>query len=314
MQEKDKQSIHYLSDPARIADLLNTYLYHGKQLLSSDNIRERTRDSFANEIKEKKTAIKMIIRDIVKEIQTEAHVILIALENQSGVHYAMPLRIMRGDAFSYQEQWSKITKEHRLKNDLNGDEFISGFAKDDKLVPIITICLYLGEAPWDGPRCLKDILQLEGLPEEICERVADYPLNLVEINNFSDIEQLRSDLRVVFGFLQRRNDGPALKSYVDENENAFQNLPEDAYDFLSVFSNTKELDEIKTIHNKEGECDMCKAIQDLMEHGRNEGINKGIQLTAQVIHMNADGKNETTIATLCEIPIEKVREILQLFQ
>lgn len=118
-----------------------------------------------------------------------------------------------------------------------------------RIADLLNICLYLGETPWDGPRCLKDILQLEGLPE-------------------------------------------------------------DAYDFLSVFSNTKELDEIKTIHNKNGECDMCKAIKDLMEIGRNEGI----QLTAQVIHMNADGKNETAIAEACQVSIEKIQEILQLFQ
>lgn len=315
MQEKDKQSIHYLSDPTRIADLLNTYLYHGKQLLTSDNIRERTRDSFADETKEKKTAIKMITRDIVKEIQTEAHVILIAFENQSGIHYAMPLRIMRGDAFHYQEQWTKIAKEHRLKQDLKGDEFLSGFAKDDKLIPVIAICIYLGEEPWDGPRCLKDILDLKGLPDEICERIADYPLNLLEVNTFSNIEQLRSDLRFVFGFLQRRNDGAALKSYVEENESVFKTLPEDAYDFLSAFSNTKELNDIKTLNTeKEGNYDMCKAIQELMELGRSEGRNEGFKLAAQVVHMNAEGNDEATISKLCEIPVEKVREILQLFQ
>ena len=325
MQEQDKQSIRYLSDPTRIADLLNAYLYQGKQLLTPDNIKERTRDTFADENKEKKTAIKMITRDIVRELQIEAKVILIAFENQSGIHYAMPVRIMRGDAFYYQEQWSNIAKEHRLKRDLKGDEFLSGFSKEDKLIPVIAICIYLGEAPWDGPRCLKDILELEGLPKEICERIADYPLNLLEINTFSDIEQLHSDLRFIFGFLQRRNDGAALKSYVQENENIFQNLPEDAYDFLSVFSNTKELDEIKTINHERGECDMCKAIKDLIEEGRQEGERFGRQegerfgrqegerLAAQVIHMSIHGESESTISKRCEIPVEKVQEILQLF-
>ena len=269
MQEQDKQSIRYLSDPTRIADLLNTYLYHGEQLLSSDNIRERTRDTFADENKEKKTAIKMITRDIVKELQIEAKVILIAFENQSGIHYAMPVRIMRGDAFYYQEQWANIAKKHRMNRDLKGDEFLSGFAKEDKLIPVIAICIYLGEAPWDGPRCLKDILDLEGLPQEICERIADYPLNLLEVNTFSDI-----------------------------------------YDFLSVFSNTKELDDIKNRNHEKGEYNMCKAINDLIEEGRQDGE----RLAAKVIHMSIHGENESAISKLCEIPIEKVREILQFFQ
>lgn len=184
-----------------------------------------------------------------------------------------------------------------MNRDLKGDEFLSGFAKEDKLIPVTAICIYLGEAPWDGPRCLKDILDLEGLPQEICERIADYPLNLLEVNTFSDIEQLHSDLRFIFGFLQRRNNGAALKSYVAENENVFQN-------------------------HETGECNMCKAINGLIEEGRTKGFQDGFQngfqdgerLAAKVIHMSIHGENESVISKLCEIPIEKVREILQFFQ
>ncbi len=63
---------------------------------------------------------------------------------------------------------------------------------------------------------------------------------------------------------------------------------------------------------------MCKAINDLIEEGRSKGFQDGFQngerLAAKVIHMSIHGENESTISKLCEIPIEKVREILQFFQ
>ena len=62
---------------------------------------------------------------------------------------------------------------------------------------------------------------------------------------------------------------------------------------------------------------MCKAIKDLIEEGRQEGERFGRQegerLAAQVIHMSIHGESESTISKRCEIPVEKVQEILQLF-
>lgn len=43
-------------------------------------------------------------------------------------------------------------------------------------MPLITIVVYFGKEPWDGPRSLKEMLDLNGLPKEIVEMVADYPL------------------------------------------------------------------------------------------------------------------------------------------
>ena len=317
MQEKDKISINYLENPIRIADLLNTYLYHGKQIVEKTDIKECRRDVSAQENVGNKVKMKTIIRDIVKKAQLEAQLVIIALENQSGIHYAMPLRIMRGDAFEYQEQWNKIAKEHKEKKDLKGNEFLSGFSKEDKLIPVITICIYLGEKPWDGPKSLKDMLDLQGVSEEVRNQIADYPLNLLEVNNYSDVEQFKTDLRVVFGFLQRREDSATLKAYVEENEEIFQNLPEDAYDFLSAFSNTKELDEKKKIKEEREGYDMCKAIYDMVEQGREEGRKEGreegIKLALEVLHMNRLGKSSEVISECCEMAVDEVEEILQAF-
>ena len=57
-------------------------------------------------------------------------------------------------------------KFHREQKDLTGDEFVSGFARNDKLQPFITLVLYYGTKEWDAPKCLKDMLDLSEFPQE----------------------------------------------------------------------------------------------------------------------------------------------------
>ena len=77
------------------------------------------------------------------------HVMLVAIEEQSDVHYAMPLRVMNADCAMYDRQWREIRKEHAEKKDVAGAEYLSGFSKNDRLVPVITIVVYLGKDEWD---------------------------------------------------------------------------------------------------------------------------------------------------------------------
>lgn len=89
----------------------------------------------------------------------------------------------------------------------------------------------------------------------------------------------------------------------------------DAFDFLSAFSNTKELEDRKKINGESEGYDMCKAIQDLIEEGRQDGVRlgeeNGIKITLKVQQMNKLGKSKEVISELCGIPVEKVEEILQ---
>ena len=38
------------------------------------------------------------------------------------------------------------------------DEFLSALKKDDRLHPVISLCIYYGEKEWDGPFNLLDML------------------------------------------------------------------------------------------------------------------------------------------------------------
>ena len=58
----------------------------------------------------------------------------------------------------------------------------------------------------------------------------------------------------------------------------FSNLPEDAYDFLSVMAGIRNLQLIKLkIQTEGGGFDMCKAIKEMFRDSRQEGRKEGRQ-------------------------------------
>ncbi len=85
-------------------------------------------------------------RDILKRCcikdGKDATYVLLGIENQSEIHYAMPVRNMLYDAINYANQVKALADIHKEKKDLKNAEFLSGLTIDDKIKPVITIVLY----------------------------------------------------------------------------------------------------------------------------------------------------------------------------
>ncbi len=82
MGKKNNVICDYLEKPERFADFINGSLYGGGQVIS------------AKEIEEGPTVYSKAAksRDILKKVCREGSYILIGVENQDMVHYAMPFR------------------------------------------------------------------------------------------------------------------------------------------------------------------------------------------------------------------------------
>lgn len=276
MGKKDIVSNAYMEDPERFADLINGYIYHGEKIVSAEDVQEKNRSDTRIYRNAGGLTAQIVERDVKRLVGKKLSVMIVALENQSDVHYAMPLRVMNGDSVNYYHQWRQIRREHEEKADLTGAELLSGFAKTDHLMPTVTIVLYFGKERWDGPRRLWDMVDFGEKPEDLKAVLADHPINLLEVRYYEYLEYFRTDLRYVFGFLQKAEAKQELKSYIDENRQEFTDLKEDAYDFISVMSGTEELDKLKDKYRKEeGAIDMCRAIREMMEDSRAEGKAEG---------------------------------------
>lgn len=71
---------------------------------------------------------------------------ILGIENQSNVHYAMPVRNMLYDAMQFSSQVEASALSHRKEHDNKptADEFLSGWYKEDRLLPVITLVIYFG--------------------------------------------------------------------------------------------------------------------------------------------------------------------------
>ena len=54
MREKDAVSNVFLKDPARVADLLNGYIYHGHQVIRKEDVQNRGERVYRIKDKERK--------------------------------------------------------------------------------------------------------------------------------------------------------------------------------------------------------------------------------------------------------------------
>jgi len=155
-------------------------------------------------------------------------------------------------------------------------EYLSGFAKGETLPSVITIVVYWGQEPWDGPRRLKDMINVDDYPLELQQFIVDYPIHILDVRRFEHPEVFQSDMQYVFGFLQRDRDKKGLAEYVQENKEVFSDLPESTYNVISTMSKCGELKKVKkSVKKEEGEYDMCQAITEMIEDGRTEGRFEG---------------------------------------
>lgn len=132
------------------------------------------------------------------------------------------------------------------------------------------------------------MIDLEEYPQEIRELITDYPIHLIEVRRYEEYENFRTDLREVFGFLQRAEDKEKLSEYLESNTERFENLSTDAYDIISVMGHSEELQKMREKFHKEkgGKSNMCQAIKDMIEEGRKEGRQEIVVSSVESVMQN----------------------------
>ena len=150
MGKKDIALARFFEDEERYADLINAFVFKGQQVVRAADITERdTRATGVfKRIREKFTVQKY--RDVLRRVALGTEFVLIGLENQDEVHYAMPVRVMLQDAAGYDEQLRRIRRENRRRGELRGAEFLGGFSKKDCLLPVLTLVLNSAGSPGTG--------------------------------------------------------------------------------------------------------------------------------------------------------------------
>lgn len=269
---KDTISKQYMRNSSVFADLFNYMIYSGRQVIQPDSLYSL--DSTIVHVPYGADGAALAIqreRDVFKYLaamtDNRAAYLLLGIENQSTVHYAMPVKSMVYDALAYAMQVEEAARSHRKKKDAkqhSAGEYLSGFYKEDRLIPVITAVVYLSPDPWDGPLCLYDMLATED--SEILSFVENYKIHLITPEGISvkELEHFQSTLYEVMGFIKYSKDKEKLRAFVMQNPN-FVNLDQEAVRMITCCTNVKiTMDETEEVN-------MCKAIDDMMEDAREEG-------------------------------------------
>ena len=215
------------------------------------------------------------LRDIFKNASIKytgkSYVVLIGVENQSDIHYAIPVKNMFYDVMAYGNQVKETAKKHRREKDTTtSDEFLSGFTKEDKLIPVITITVYLGTKEWDGPRKLSDMFG--DVDEELMPFIPDYRINLLAPREITDFTGFRTSIRQLFEVLKNAYDKEKMQEVL-QNDEKFSKVDRETVEAINLFAGT-DID----IDEKEEVIDMCKAWEDQKNEGRELGREEGREL------------------------------------
>lgn len=205
----------------------------------------------------------------MKRYQNGIDLVLVGIEDQMKIHYAMPVRCMLYDALGYTRQCKQIEESPKKKKELKGSEaFLSGIKKEDKLHLIITLVIYYGEEKWDGATTLTDLLKI---PEEWKGFVNDYKMFLIEMRNENKWEFQNKDNDIFFAIVKEALGKKKLDLKEFKKRYEDRKVDKETLAAISVVLGKQTLLEYAQKSEK-GEMSMCTALDNLEKEAREEGM------------------------------------------
>lgn len=278
----------YMRGSKVFADAFNYFIYGGEKVVDPEFLHEldTTEIAIPFTLDGKSTREEAVqkYRDVLKAAvvmrDARASYILLGIENQTDIHYAMPVRNIIYDALQYGKQVSEIAKRHRGERDRKGHnrgEYLSGFYKEDRISPVVTLVVHFGAEEWDGPLSLYEMMELED--PTLKEFVQDYQIFLIDPYRLTedDLEKFSSNLRGVLGYIKYSKDKKELSRFL--NNSQMMNLDNDAARVIRDITKTPIY-----VPEGEGEINVCEAVKDMINESRIEGKAEGkIQMLKELV-------------------------------
>lgn len=261
----------YMRENTIFADAFNYLIYGGRRVIDPNSLKELDTTEIALPFGDDKTdeavqKYRDILKSAVIKEDKDAAYVLLGIENQTDIHYAMPVRNLIYDALQYGKQVSDVSAKHRKEsgNGHNRGEYLSGFYKEDRLTPVITLVVHFGADAWDGPLSLHEMMSVD--KPEIMQMVPDYRIQLIDPARMKpeDLMKFETSLREVMGYIKYSKDKEGMKTYMAGNSRTM--LERTAAQVIKAITNTP-------IEIPEGleEVNVCEAIEEMMKDSKAEG-------------------------------------------
>ncbi|MCI8664129.1 MAG: hypothetical protein HFG69_12915 [Hungatella sp.] len=277
---KDTVTTKYMRQNKIFADLFNYFIYSGEQVIDPGSLEELDTREVDVPYGGKEGARQPVqrTRDVIKSViamkDRRTAYLLLAVEAQSNIHNAMPVKNMVYDALQYAKQVSNAAASHKRSGDYketDGDEYLSGFMKQDRLLPVVTVVVYFDSKEWDGPMSVHEMFGEQDA--RILALVPDYRINLITPAAIreGDFEKFQSSLREVLSFIKYSQNADRLGEVLEMDE-GFRHLGRAEVDVLNACVGAK-----LAMKENEEAIDVCLAIQKMKEEERISTLLKSIR-------------------------------------
>lgn len=258
------------------ADIFNNLLFDGQTILRKEELISLPTESHARNADGRLHENRRDVRKADKD--HNVYRLICGIENQSGVDNTMPERVMGYDYAAYEAQIKAIMTENKEKN---RPAFTKRIHDGQKLAPVVTAVLYWGDKGWSGPTRLHDMLEFPQETEAVIRPlVPDYPMNLVEVKHIpKDVrKKLTSDFGLIAEYVARKQNPEHLEELMADKIHTIDH-PEEFLELLSEVANDKQYREVaqKLQEEKEEQVTMCVIADKLVSHGREQGLEQGIE-------------------------------------
>lgn len=145
MPGPDEALKNFFENNEVFADVFNSYLFKDDVIDPSELQPANT--AYTDTVKTTKGVEKIgKYRDNIRKTTVGAKYVILGIEDQNKVHYAMPIRTMLYNVLGYCAECKSLGVTQEAE-DWTIDEFLSKISKGTKLTPIYTVVFYTGERP-----------------------------------------------------------------------------------------------------------------------------------------------------------------------
>ena len=249
-KEKDRAAKNFFSDPKIFSEFVNLSLFNGEERIKAEDLREI--DPVNSTVFTKNKSLEVLVDNLydstVKESDENVYAI-IGLESQAYSDKHMVIRAGIASLLIYDNQ-------------------IANTKEGEKLKPVYIIVFNMLDRKWSNATDLRKLLSDEAI------KVFGYPLvnagyYVLDPHELKGekINKISKPLKLVLNIIKNQGDKKELLSYINSEE-AFKNLD---------YKTAKLLETIMKVDiPNDGGYNMCKAIEDIKNDGKREGLLEGL--------------------------------------
>ena len=318
MSIQDTATKQYVSEVEVFADVFNYLIYDGEQVIKPEQLTDMDTTQYVipyHEDEKGKPEAAQKYRDTLKTLAVKTDdrytYLVLGIENQSHVHYAMPVRNMLYDAMQLEKQVRDLASQHR-KEGKNGtsEEYLSGMKKEDRLSPVITLVINFGGKKWDAPLSLREMYGEQ--PEKVLPFIQDYRVFMIDPMEMSDndLQKLNSSLREVLAYIKYQRDKARMEKLLNE-DSKFSCLETNAALVINAMTNAG----IAIDPNKEA-VNMCEAIRQMVDEGISMGqkqgsLNEKMTIARRLLELKMPEEQVISVTKLTKQEVEELSKTIK---